>query len=160
MSVKLVIGTRAALERLIGGDSEIEVEIRNGIVQDFAKRYLKSIADTPAIKESAKKLAEKLSQTMEQQAKSIIGRVAFDFKGQPYFLDLNPTMREAITKSVESSINCGVAKMVKEQIEAMVTDGRIDAMIEKHTKEYGALAIRNELKRRLEAAVNELGNGK
>ena len=34
-----------ALERLIGGDSEIELELRKQIVQEFAKRHLISVAE-------------------------------------------------------------------------------------------------------------------
>lgn len=44
MSVKLQINSREALERLIGGDSELEVELRNSIIQDFANRHLKGLA--------------------------------------------------------------------------------------------------------------------
>ena len=44
MSTKIQINSLAALERLIGNDNEIEIEIRNSIVQEFAKKHLKSIA--------------------------------------------------------------------------------------------------------------------
>jgi hypothetical protein len=35
-----------ALERLIGGDSEVEVESRNSVVQKFAETHLKAIANS------------------------------------------------------------------------------------------------------------------
>lgn len=41
--IKIQIGLEA-LAALIGGDTEVEMEIRNGIVQEFTRRYLKGIA--------------------------------------------------------------------------------------------------------------------
>ena len=38
------INSLEALEKLIGGDSDVEVKIRNSVVQNFTKKYLKSIA--------------------------------------------------------------------------------------------------------------------
>lgn len=43
MSIKLQINSVEALERLIGGDSEIELQIRENVVQDFTNRHLKGL---------------------------------------------------------------------------------------------------------------------
>ena len=39
--MKLQLNSLAALERLIGGDTDVEVEIRNNVIQAFANKYLK-----------------------------------------------------------------------------------------------------------------------
>jgi predicted DNA-binding protein len=44
--MKIQLNSLEALERLIGGDSELEIEVRNNVVQDFAKKHLKGIAAT------------------------------------------------------------------------------------------------------------------
>jgi hypothetical protein len=44
MSIKLQINSLDALERLIGGDNEVELELRNWVVQAFAKKHLKIAA--------------------------------------------------------------------------------------------------------------------
>lgn len=41
--MKLVL-TVPALERLLGGDTEVEVEIRKSIVHEFSKRHLSAVA--------------------------------------------------------------------------------------------------------------------
>jgi len=66
MSIKLQIGSLEALERLIGGDSEVEVELRTAIVQDFAKRHLKGII-----------------------TKEVLDKIVVDFRGtfKSYLLD-------------------------------------------------------------------------
>jgi uncharacterized protein YqeY len=44
--MKIQINSLAALERLIGGDTELEIEVRNSVVQAFSKKHLKSVADS------------------------------------------------------------------------------------------------------------------
>jgi hypothetical protein len=50
--MKLQLNSLASLERLIGGDTEVELDIRNNIVQAFAGKYLKDIANTNVFKTS------------------------------------------------------------------------------------------------------------
>jgi hypothetical protein len=38
MSVKIQINSLEALERLIGNDNNLEIDIRNSIVQNFTKK--------------------------------------------------------------------------------------------------------------------------
>jgi len=45
MGTKIQINSLAALERLIGNDTEMEIELRNSIVQEFTKKHLRSIAE-------------------------------------------------------------------------------------------------------------------
>lgn len=49
MSTKIQINSLEALERLIGGDTNVEIEIRNSIVQEFAKKHLKAMVSHPLI---------------------------------------------------------------------------------------------------------------
>lgn len=44
--LKIQLNSIAALERLIGGDSEIEFELRKSIITEFAKTNLAPLADT------------------------------------------------------------------------------------------------------------------
>lgn len=41
--VKIQINSKDALERLIGGDSQLELELRRNVAEQFAGKYLKSI---------------------------------------------------------------------------------------------------------------------
>lgn len=49
MSIKIQINSLQALERLIGNDNELEIELRASIVQEFTKRHLKDLAKTELI---------------------------------------------------------------------------------------------------------------
>lgn len=45
MGTKIQINSLEALERLIGNDTELEMELRSTIVQEFSKKFLKSVAN-------------------------------------------------------------------------------------------------------------------
>lgn len=63
--MKIQINSLAALERLIGGDTDVEIEIRNSIVQEFAKKHLKCIANK--VDDMLKKFVEELNAKTAQE---------------------------------------------------------------------------------------------
>lgn len=44
--IKIQLNSLEALERLIGGNTELEMELRNSVAQDFTKKYLKGLVTT------------------------------------------------------------------------------------------------------------------
>jgi hypothetical protein len=86
--MKIQINSLEALERLIGGDNELEIDIRNSVVQDFSKKHLKSVAQTldgglfkQIVESSRKAFKEELQKelglvvTQEQDSKSSYYRI-------------------------------------------------------------------------------------
>jgi hypothetical protein len=57
MSVKIQINSLEALERLIGNDNELEIQIRGSIVQEFTKKHLRSLATTELVEGAKKSIA-------------------------------------------------------------------------------------------------------
>jgi hypothetical protein len=55
-----------ALERLIGGDGEIEVELRHQIVKEFTKKYLKGIVDSSVFQSYQRELLEELRKAVKE----------------------------------------------------------------------------------------------
>jgi len=44
--VTIQINSLAALERLLGNDPELEINLRNSVVQNYANKYIRGIAET------------------------------------------------------------------------------------------------------------------
>lgn len=69
--MKIQLNSLEALERLIGGDTEVEFEIRNSIVQEFTKKYLKGLVNETiandvikeALRQARNEITEKLFTT-------------------------------------------------------------------------------------------------
>lgn len=68
MSTKIQINSLEALERLIGGDSEFEIEIRNSVVQEFAKKHIKCLAQNFSFRDSSI-----ITKLIQDEVKNCIG---------------------------------------------------------------------------------------
>lgn len=95
-----------ALERLIGGDTEIEVALRQQIVQEFARRHLKEVAE----KETYEAAIEAAKQFVNAAAKE-----AFDIEN----LTINhlwPTVGYRLKSMIETLVNESAQKIVDEAL--------------------------------------------
>lgn len=146
--MKLQINSLAALERLIGGDTEVELEIRNNIVQEFAKKHLKPIADSPNI--------NSIKADLLQQAITIvtaeIGTLSGQYWNQKVVLkkevrdELVSTAKTTAQAAIQEAIMQGVA-----QARADVTPESIKARIDAQVKSTVDAEIKAGVSARLRA---------
>lgn len=54
-----------ALERLIGGDSDVEVELRQGVVTSFAKRHLKEVINSGVLEPYFRNISQALTEELK-----------------------------------------------------------------------------------------------
>ena len=64
--IKIPINSLEALERLIGGDNELEISIRDNIVQEFTNKYLKGLVNSDKIKEASWSINQKIRNCVEE----------------------------------------------------------------------------------------------
>ena len=61
--MKIQINSLEALERLIGDDKEMEISVKQSILNEFAKKYLKSIANSEAMADLKRDVLKELKET-------------------------------------------------------------------------------------------------
>jgi hypothetical protein len=138
------INSLKALERLLGGDTELEIQARNSIVQDFTKKYLKEIANKytdETIKDLKKSVKNEVHKQFEQELGSVTGvdfwraQVKFCPEVAQKFRDLIKTLvyeeavkviKEEILKLdlpliVEGYMNRSIEHIVNEKVKAKLT---------------------------------------
>lgn len=144
--MKLQINSLEALERLIGGDTDIEIEIRNNIVQEFTKKHLKAIVNEGTIK----RVADNLNKTLSAQAESIIndkfGSLGGDY-WNPKFV-LNAKCQNELNAAAESAYIARI-RSAWQQMEKRVLDRYSDEYIESEIKR----TVNREVNKRIEAGV-------
>lgn len=121
MSIKLYIDS-AALEKLFGGNTEAEVVLRQQVVEQFAKKYLKALFGD----ENWKKAASEWKADFEEKTKATNTKL----------------MKELVVEAVEKVLEKRQA-FLEEQIAAIFKlqmNTKIDEIVER------------EIHRRLEAA--------
>jgi hypothetical protein len=120
MAIKIQINSLEALERLIGGDSQLELEIRNNIVQEFSKKHLKPIAE-----QLDSRLESTATAVYNEVVEKRFGRASGYGYGKTY--QLNSDIREAINQEVAVSIKQAVGDSIKDQVENI----NLEKMIQK-----------------------------
>jgi len=152
MSVKIQINSLEALERLIGGDSELELELRGTIVQEFAKKHLKGVADEASINDASiviRKYVEnnylkisnyytkeytanvKFKEQIEKEVQSIFSREVN--KSIRDYVDSDETIA-MIKKRIDDKVIAAAVKIEGELSDTILTK-RIDDLVNKKLRE-------------------------
>lgn len=110
MSEKLKLTlTSQALERLIGGDTEIEVEIRQGIANEFAKRHLKGL------------FSEAISQSIGEYRNSVAATVSGELQRLGInVINVSRYPRIQLSDEVKEEIKTQTLRYVQDQIKPLV----------------------------------------
>lgn len=129
---------------LAGPDGEIDLDLRQSIVEEFAKRHLKSVVTEPAFQQVVKTLTEKIIGLIQLQ----IGTVKREYVNGSYgnYIHLKPEFADAIKDEVE--------RTARRTVDALVFDV-LDAKIVALTEAAMARAEAT-MEKRLDAAVEQL----
>ena len=145
--MKLQINSLAAIERLIGGESEVELDIRNNIVEAFAKKHLKPVLNSPVFQRVVVDIQSQYDQAMISQVGNITNFGRWDQKVvlKPELLEtLRTTARAAANAAIQEQIDNGVKAAV-----AIFTPAYIQNQIEKRVTEVVAKQISEGVDARL-----------
>jgi hypothetical protein len=97
MGVKIQINSIEALDRLLGNDTALELELRRAVVEEFTGCYLKPVAESPIFQEELrlirKKMEEAVDSVMGDEVKKI---VMHTWTGQEYKLKLRGDIEEGL----------------------------------------------------------------
>ena len=102
-TIKLQLDS-SALERLIGGDSEIEVELRSNVVQAFAKRHLKGVIEERYLDELKKEICDYF----------------WEYNSKIY--ELKPEIKQKIADEVKKAIREEIKKATEEGYKEIVNE--------------------------------------
>lgn len=126
--MKIQINNLEALERLIGGDTQLEMDIRQNIVEAFTKKHLKSLANSEVIKQSSKIIQDEIEKVFQNSSR--YGQVISD----NYKEILANYVRREIQSFVDSEIKKVVAEVVSNEVTEEVIKYKIESFINSHIK--------------------------
>jgi hypothetical protein len=152
-----------AVERLIGGNTEVEIELRKWVVQEFTKKYLKAVVSD---KEFTKFLNEERGQTsrvVSELIKKHVGETVYD--GYSSNFKMVSSLETALKTELDNMLKgiiFNVVASTKRDVELKVNevfvqnmpsiDGIIKLHVNKLTKEY----ITEKVKARLAEVTSQL----
>lgn len=131
--MKVQINDLAALERLIGGDTEVEMDIRNNIVQKFVNKHLKGLA-YGKYQAGFDQFLNELQGLIKAEFIKVFGleEVGQGMYGSPKVLEMSRATKESFRKAV----NDHVQKFIYDATDVALHNARaeMDSYLEKRVK--------------------------
>lgn len=141
MGTKIQINSLQALERLIGGDSEVEIEIRNSVVQEYAKQHLKVLAQNFVFQD-----LNIIKNTVKEEVRKAIGVESWN----------NFKLSNQATLEIEKAVNAALNKKVNSAIQDAVKVINVEEFVDKQiTKRLEAISSQ-EIDRAIRQKIKEI----
>lgn len=171
MSVKIMLDLQA-LERVIGEDSDVQLEIRNGVVQTFCSKHLKGlvtedlknsiIADLREwLKEYRAEIKKEIIDHYIKQQGNPINKAAFSLSDKAK-VELREEFRKIISDELFGSMKSELQQAKSEYLAACETSRRnmasnADVIVKSMTEHFDmaiARAVESRLKKMLERGLH------
>lgn len=157
MSTKIQINSLEALERLIGNDTELEIQVRNNIVQEFAKKHLKAIANETTFQNEIVIFKKALQEEFDKKLGESIATVKRYYDGGNIEkVTLHPEIKAVIDKQVREKIDGQISEAVEGGIKHWEQDVNINERVKKRMDFYITQHINEEVKNRLQELAKKL----
>lgn len=145
--MKIQINSLEALERLIGGDTDVEIEIRNSIVQEFAKNHLKAVVASASVDSWVNSFKKQLAEIVARQCYDKLGSV--DWRGT---VTISPQIKSELTSKADAAARAAVSEAVTaatEKVTNHFTPERLEALIDKRADALLSYSIDERVNQRL-----------
>lgn len=147
MSVKIQINSLEVLEKLIGDDKNLEIQVKESILDGFAKKYLKSIANSYVLEALKKSVIEEIAKTdffgmLQKNPPSYIKAYSLsdDFRNKVK-QEVSTLVRNQIKDALNEPIN-DINKQINERMDYLassaakalsdeVVKGNLDKLVQK-----------------------------
>ena len=136
--VKIQINSLEALERLVGGDPQLEFDIRNNVVQKFAAKHLKAIANSEMMKRLEKQLTDMV------------------WKKGHYGYNSKQALTEGFKKSVEQQADKLLRGIINDKIQTLTREieksvsTQLDSVADKIINELTSTKVREIVNRKVD----------
>jgi hypothetical protein len=138
MAMKIILDHKA-LDKLIGGDTEIEIELRKGVVENFAKHKLSTLFNDEYIQERItvirNTITSQLSEAIRKFVNEQFGITSFSYKKE-LSSELRTLLKKEADKLIVKEVKETVSKTINEVHEYLnLTKDRIEELIHNYIDE-------------------------
>lgn len=154
--MKIQINSLEALERLIGNDTAMEIELRSRIVQEFAKEHLKAVAKSETITAAVKTAQDEILRLAQIQLNDAVASFSQTYEGGVQNLKLRPFILEAIKQQVASQVEGLIQKAVSASIVEKLAGDAIKLQVERRMEYYTKSVIDAAVRDKLDAVKAQL----
>ena len=133
-----------ALERLIGGHTELEVELRNGIISTFAKKHLKGVLTQVQVE----KFMLEVRKETQIDYKAVLEKY---FDGATGGLWAKPKINHSLQTLIKDTIEQEVSTIIHKKIDLELKHvmGNIESMVRHKVNDVVMREVKAEVKQKM-----------
>ena len=143
--VKIQISSLEALERMIGGDTEIEIQLRESIVQNFTRKHLKPLANSEAFQKVTQAIAKEVNEAVLIESGS----------GWSKTVKLKDEHKEKIKSTIDYLFEQRVLDEVQKHLNESGWKARVDEMLDRASDNISEKLYDTIITRRLDEMVDK-----
>lgn len=153
-----------ALERLLGGDSKVELELRQGVVETFARKHLKAIAKSEALQPYLEQTKEAVVEAVKQEIPLVRESYRQDYRHRHrWVFDEKQEFGQELVEAVRHHAKKLALEVVKDRVgdvwdelrtEAFAHIDKMAARLERQVKEEVGKRIDSKFEQMVQAEVN------
>ena len=137
--MKIQINSLVALERLIGDDKEMEITVKTSVINEFAKSYIKSVANSEIVDTIKKAILDEVKKTnrtdylLSNDAKELV-KTQVRREIDNLILETVTPIREEIVGEIRSRLDLmslSVSQCIREEVQKET----IDKLVQKRLKD-------------------------
>lgn len=152
----LQINSLDALERLIGGDTEVEVELRNNIAAKFCEKHLKQLANTNEVSHAIDTALSELKSIVRKDINDKLAKASKVNYWLTQYTEINADIQQLISNAIEQSVGTIIKDYVKAYVDQHITEEKINAKIDRESRSQVDNRVAAEVKKRLDSLLNGL----
>jgi hypothetical protein len=149
-TLTIQINNREALERLIGNDTQVEIDIRNSVVQKFAERHLKALANSEPVTSTLRTISESIINYGKQKVDAEVATFKKDYYNNITEVKLNPAIHAEIDRQIKQKMDTFIFDTVQTAVKTWSDEIKVDERIEKRVAYFTDEYIREAVKKRIE----------
>lgn len=142
-----IIVSAEALRDMIGGDAEVEVKIRQGIADEFARKYIKSLVNESTVQAAVEDVKRIVNEMADKITEKDFTREGWSRIWRPK-PELAKLVEEVVNNKIQNIINDTISKRVSELNFTELISKQIDKSI-KYKIDQGITNGINEILARL-----------
>lgn len=147
------INSLEALERLIGGSSELEMDIRNNVVARFAEKHLRPLAESDIAKAAYARSAEGVRVLQEKAMAELIGTLKDNGWGKVKTFIPSDEFKQAVQHYIDTDVRALVHTAMSEAAAKWSLDAikaQIDNQVTYEIKQRIAAGVRDHLNKAIQ----------
>lgn len=138
--MKIQINSLEALERLIGGDTELEMEVRSSVAENFSKKWLSTLAREFVTSQLETRYRKELAELFSKE---------YDYSEKEF----RPTLTSEGRAIGKDFIKNTFRSLVDEKVREILNEDK--DFLEQIVKDYVAYCVENQLKKLTRELVEE-----